>query len=83
MVICFHKFVQVIRDCAKILWALVMKDIGKTSQVPLIDFSEPIPKEQDVIRENPEGGGHICGVDYYLHVFHVKNLFSQSASYCE
>lgn len=54
----------------------MMKDTGKTSQVPLIDFSEPIIKEQDVIREKTEEGGHSCGVDYYLHAFHVKNLLT-------
>lgn len=66
-----------------------MNDIDKRSQACLIDFSEPIPKEQDVIKEKLEGDfffkpWHSCGVDYYLHLFKVKgpeNLFLQSDSY--
>ena len=33
------------------IWTLLINDIDKASQVFLIDFSEPIPKEQDVIKK--------------------------------
>ena len=40
----------------KLVWTLLINGTDKkTGQVSLIDFSAPIPKEQDVIKEKLEG----------------------------